>query len=124
MSDVNPLTAEQKAAFLTLLARGASPMVACREIGVEYSVFLETMRCDDSFSTRVDEVQQLLTRNVAAALYKSALEGKVGAQTFYLRHYDKRPVMTELTDDLSDFPIEDLARMLQSEWPDVDDPTP
>ena len=41
---------------------------------------------DPDFQSRLTRSQQTLSQNVAAALYRSAMEGSVAAQTFYLRH--------------------------------------
>lgn len=121
MSDVNPLTTEQQAAFLALLARGASPLVACREVSVSYQSYLLTLRSDEGFSAEVQDVHELLVRNVSAALYKAALEGKVSAQTFYLRHFDK-PTLDDGDDDLDDMPIDDITHMLTVTLPKIDEP--
>ncbi len=115
------LTADQQSAVLALLARGASPVLACREVGVEHGLFLATMRHDDTFFERICDVQNLLIGNVSAALYKAALEGKVNAQTFYLRHFEKSATSNDADDSLSDMPLADLKHMLHCELPAIDD---
>jgi hypothetical protein len=41
---------------------------------------------DPEFQARLTQSQAVLSQNVAAALYRSAMEGSVSAQTFYLKH--------------------------------------
>ncbi len=71
--------------MLNLLIRGASPALACAQLGLSLDDF-HTWLADESFRQQLEQSQQTLSRNVAAALYRSAMEGSVSAQTFYLKH--------------------------------------
>ncbi len=70
---------------MRLLLRGASPAAACAQLGIAPQEFL-TWLDDPEFRRRIAQSQDILSQNVAAALYRSAMEGSVSAQTFYLRH--------------------------------------
>ncbi len=82
----NNLTADEQDAILDLLSRGASPAVACRQIGRSLAEFFRTAEEHDGFRQRLDTVEISLAQNIAAALYKAAMEGSVTAQTFWLRN--------------------------------------
>lgn len=71
--------------LLRLLLRGASPLAACAQLGVEPETFLDWLQ-GSRFRARLIRALHLLSQNVAAALYRKAMEGSVAAQTFYLRH--------------------------------------
>lgn len=73
-----------QAQTLAWLLRGASPSAACAQAGVASEVFTAWLT-DPGFRRRLEESQHLLSRNVAAALYRSAMEGNVTAQSFYLK---------------------------------------
>jgi hypothetical protein len=77
--------AEQHA-FLLLMARGASPSVACQQLGISLPRLAASLEEDDLFCRRLERVKELLSQNVAAALYRCAMEGSVAAQTFYLKN--------------------------------------
>lgn len=72
--------------YLHVLTRGASPAAACGQVGVSALDVLATIEQDQAFSERLDQVTVLLSQNVAAALYRSAMEGSVSAQTFFLKN--------------------------------------
>jgi hypothetical protein len=78
-------TLTQRELLLNLLLRGASPAAACAQLGLSADDF-HLWLADSSFREQLDRSQHLLSRNVAAALYRSAMEGSVSAQTFYLKH--------------------------------------
>jgi len=80
------LNEAEQAEYLSLLGRGASPAVACRQLLVELDELAITLEEFPRFAARVRRVTELLSQNVAAALYRSALEGNVTAQSCYLRH--------------------------------------
>jgi len=100
----------QQQAYLNLLSRGASPAAACGQLGLSLVTVADVIDRDESFRTLLARVNELLSQNVAAALYRSAMEGSVSAQTFYLKnrpppewpeqadHPLSQP-MNELTDD-------------------------
>ena len=80
-----PLSADLRDALLSLLLRGASPASACAQLGLTLAQF-DAWLADPDFQARLSRSQYTLSQNVAAALYRSAMEGSVAAQTFYLRH--------------------------------------
>ncbi|HWL08701.1 MAG TPA: hypothetical protein VNQ76_09860 [Planctomicrobium sp.] len=80
------LTNEQQTEYRKLLAKGASPAGACQQLGFDLSMVAATMEQNDQFRAILTRVQELLSQNVAAALYRSAMEGSVSAQTFYLKN--------------------------------------
>ncbi len=72
--------------YLNALTRGASPAAACGQLGVSVLDVLATIEKAEPFRKRLDQVNVLLSQNVAAALYRSAMEGSVSAQTFFLKN--------------------------------------
>ncbi len=73
--------------YMTLLSRGASPAAACAQLGILLADVIWTMEHDSGFQSMMNRVQELLSQNVAAALYRSAMEGSVSAQQNYLKAY-------------------------------------
>jgi hypothetical protein len=65
--------------------RGASPPIACQEMGVGIKVFLRTVAEDAGFHERIRQAGCVLSQNVAARLYRTAMEGDVSAQKSYLQ---------------------------------------
>ncbi len=78
-------TPEQQEEFLTWYLQGASPPVACRQLGVGITVFLRTVAEDPEFHQRIRQAGCILSQNVAARLYRTAMEGDVSAQKSYLQ---------------------------------------
>ncbi|QDT67053.1 hypothetical protein [Calycomorphotria hydatis] len=72
--------------LIDILAQGASPAIACKQIGVSFFVYLNTWCQDDAFRQKLDAIGAALSQNVAAALYRQAIEGSVSAQTFWLKN--------------------------------------
>ncbi|REJ76527.1 MAG: hypothetical protein DWQ34_12665 [Planctomycetota bacterium] len=68
-----------------MITRGGSPAVACKTLGVSLTSVLITREEDESFRSQIEQVESALRENVLAAVYRSAMEGKVTAQTLYLR---------------------------------------
>ncbi|WP_437193764.1 hypothetical protein [Planctomicrobium sp. SH527] len=104
------LTKQEQMTYLQLLSRGASPAAACLQLGFGLQVVATTIEQDQSFQSLLARVNELLSQNVAAALYRSAMEGSVSAQTFYLKNRpppewpalnnnDSPTAIEELTDD-------------------------
>jgi hypothetical protein len=83
------LNLHEQAEFCELLSRGVSRSAACRQLGVSYDSFLRTQQEDPEFARLVQLARQVADENVEMALYKSAMEGKVTAQTFWLK--SRRP---------------------------------
>jgi hypothetical protein len=84
----SPFTADEQRGVLDYLLRGASPLIACRQMGLSVARYWLTHRCDAGFAAGIQEIYDTLSDNVAACLYKTAIEGNVSAQQFWLR---KRP---------------------------------
>ena len=80
------LSEEQQYNYLTLLSKGASPAVACGQLNIPLSDVIWTIEHDPHFESMIDRVQELLSQNVAAALYRSAMEGSATAQQYYLKN--------------------------------------
>jgi len=107
----------EQEALLELLSRGASPAAACRQLGRSIADFFHATQNDPEFRRRVQRVHHALGQNVAAALYKAAMEGSVTAQTFWLRHSpppgwtgDTSDMTADELEKLSDDELIDLAR--------------
>jgi hypothetical protein len=64
---------------------GAPPPVACQEMGVALAGFLRTVAEDRGFHERIRQAGCVLSQNVAARLYRAAMEGDVSAQKSYLQ---------------------------------------
>lgn len=121
------LNEHQQTAFLALLLRGASAVLACRELDVPHAQYLATLRQDVEFRARVHDVECLLSGNVSASLYKSALEGKVNAQTFYLRNHPRLETDPQISADdddtlRPDIPYSDLRQIWNADMNDPDSP--
>jgi hypothetical protein len=84
--EVNTLTRKQQDEYLTLLTKGASAAAACQKLGISITALLVTMEQSPKFRTRATAVSDVLSQNVAAQLYQTAMKGSVTAQTFYLRN--------------------------------------
>ncbi|MEZ6056616.1 MAG: hypothetical protein R3C01_07915 [Planctomycetaceae bacterium] len=116
------LTADEQGLYLNLLGRGASPAAACRQLLVEIDQLALTLEQDPLFAERVIRVNHLLSQNVAAALYRAAMEGSVSAQTFFLKNLpppEWQPVSestgcdSDDTDDLNGLTDEELEARYQ-----------
>lgn len=83
------LRPEKRTELLALLERGVSRSAACRKLGIAYASYLLTREQDPDFDRDVEIALSAIDQNVAMALYKSAMEGSVTAQTFWLK--SRRP---------------------------------
>ena len=110
----------QQNLFLDHLARGASPAVACLKENLDLDEVNRAYENNEEFRQRWDNTNRELGRNVVAALYRSAIEGSVTAQTFWLKHrpppdwspeqeMSRDSVMEEL-EQMSDEQLMELAR--------------
>lgn len=79
------LSRDQRNYILQLLLRGASPAAACAQLTLPLIAYARTLREDPDFRARIREVTAALSQNVAAALYRAAMQGNVTAQTTWLR---------------------------------------
>ncbi|MBX3442903.1 MAG: hypothetical protein KF774_10895 [Planctomyces sp.] len=80
-----PLTRRQQNAFLKLAALGGSPAAVCQKLGLELEQVSRTLAADSEFRRRTEDVRRTQYENVRAALYRSAMEGNVSAQTLFIR---------------------------------------
>ncbi|MCH7688327.1 MAG: hypothetical protein IH899_16875 [Planctomycetes bacterium] len=121
------LTSELEQSFLELLSRGASPAAACRELGLSVSMIQQALVKDEEFRALWEEVNVTLSQNIQAALYRSAMEGNVSAQTYWLKSnpppgwspdsMEPLESIDEFFDELSDDELLDLARAMEINLP-------
>jgi hypothetical protein len=79
------LDAAEQDTFLQWLTCGAAPLSACQKLGLSVTSFTKTSTADMEFAERVQQVQSALSQSVAARLYRTAIEGNVSAQRYYLQ---------------------------------------
>ncbi|MAG94250.1 MAG: hypothetical protein CMJ48_10925 [Planctomycetaceae bacterium] len=84
--ETSGLTVDEQDAVLEQLARGASLPLAARAIEVPLADVVAAIRRDPDLRRAMRIIQRGLSQNVAAALYRAAIEGSVSAQTFWLSH--------------------------------------
>lgn len=105
--------------YLHLLARGASPAAACLQLNLPVTLVLNHINTDAGFRDRLDQIHDVLSQNVAAALYRSAMEGSVSAQTFFLKNCPPPewpvagatgPTPQDGLDDMSDEELDQLLK--------------
>jgi hypothetical protein len=84
-SETLVLRGERQEALVALLTRGASPFAACRELDLPYAAYVETFAVSAAFRARIAEVRRILSENVVAAMYQTAMKGSVPAQTAWLK---------------------------------------
>ncbi|MCA8993397.1 MAG: hypothetical protein KDA88_15520 [Planctomycetaceae bacterium] len=107
--------------YLQLLARGASPAAACMQLNLSVTVVLNRITTDETFRDRLDQIHNVLSQNVAAALYRSAMEGSVSAQTFFLKNCPPPEWPGEdaarlgVDDGLDELSDEELRRLMEHE---------
>jgi hypothetical protein len=129
-SDGQPalLTQSQQSAVLDLLYRGASPAGACGQVGASVEAFLQTISEDPGFRAKVREITGVLSGNVMAVLYRTAMEGNVSAQQAWLKLFpppsftepaqETEPMtFDELLGDLTDDELVELARAVGVDLP-------
>ncbi len=125
--EFSPFSQTQQSAVLDLLYRGASPAAACAQVGVSVEAFLHTVNEEAGFRTRVREITGVLSGNVMAVLYRTAMEGNVSAQQAWLKLFPPptfaEPAETEpatfdeLLGDLTDAELVELARAVGVDLP-------
>ncbi len=129
-SDGVDLTPTQQAEILAWLYRGASPAGACGQVGVSVDRFLKAVAEDEAFRHRVRSTTGVLSGNVMAVLYRTAMEGSVSAQQAFLKLFpppvfeepeqdvETEPVtFDELLGDLTDAELVELARAVGVDLP-------
>lgn len=97
------------------------------QLGIPLTAILDQLKIDAPFRERFETVQNLLSHNVAAALYRSAMEGSVSAQTFFLKSRPPQEWLspegegsiastTPPTDDgLEELTVEELLELMREE---------
>lgn len=96
-------------------------------MGVSVEAFLQTVSGDAGFRAKVRELTNVLSGNVMAVLYRTAMEGNVAAQQAWLKLFPPpsfaEPAATEpvtfdeLLGDLSDAELVELARAVGVDLP-------
>lgn len=82
---------------------------------------LNQITTDATFRARLDQIHDVLSQNVAAALYRSAMEGSVSAQTFFLKNCPppewpgNEPVPAAMNDGLDELTDDELAQLCRDE---------
>jgi len=84
-SDAARLNTAQQDKCLKLMLLGASPPMACASLKVSITSFQRTLDEDAEFAARVQQSLGGLSQNVAARMYRTAMEGNVTAQRHYLQ---------------------------------------
>jgi hypothetical protein len=108
-SRARQLSAIQQQRYLHLLTRGASPLAACVQLGISVLDVEQTVQHCAIFQQRVRQAHVLLSQNVAAALYRSAMEGSVPAQTLYLKNQPPPDWQTAASDESNDNPYNKMT---------------
>lgn len=85
LSPEEPLPDRLQQAVIDLLFRGASPAAACGQLGVPVETLLRTINDDPEFARRTGDVTSVLSGNVMAMLYRTAMDGNVSAQSSWLK---------------------------------------
>jgi len=80
------LSPADQTAYLDLLVHGASPLAACRQLNISLASIAATVAECPAFLDRIRGAGDVLSQNVAAALYRAAMQGNVTAQKFFLQH--------------------------------------
>ena len=114
------LSPEQQAALIGRLLKGLSPQLACAAAGLDPAAFCRSADEDAGFRRRLRDVRELLSLNVAAAVYQAALKGTPAAQALGLRTFppaagpdsDSSTSDRDEPDALDAFPPDDLDRQL------------
>ncbi len=108
------------------LVKGASPQLACRELGLSLRRFWTTLDRDPQFAIAMEHLFRTLSHNVLAALYQRAMKGDKTAQQYWLRTMPpftgSNTTPTEKDDDLtelSDAELVDRARATGVALPDA-----
>jgi len=120
------LSDDQQDLFLELLTHGLSPAMVCRNLDLAWRDANHTRRLDARFAQRWQEIEEVLSQNVAAALYKSAIKGTAAAQTFYLKQQPppgwdrgphRQPLHGDNFEECTDAELVELARAMGLEPP-------
>lgn len=85
VTDLRLLTDDEQQQVWSYLVKGASPQLACRELGLSLRRFWTTLDHDPQFAIAMDHLFRTLSHNVLAALYQRAMKGDKTAQQYWLR---------------------------------------
>ncbi len=117
VADFTLLAEDEQQQVWSYLVKGASPQLACRELGLSLRRFWTTLDRDPQFAIAMEHLFRTLSHNVLAALYQRAMKGDKTAQQFWLRTVPPitgtMPAAVETPDDLaalSDAELFDRAR--------------
>lgn len=111
------LTPDEQQRVWCWLLKGASPQVACQQLGIDIARFWKTLDQDAPFALALQQLFDTLSHNVLAALYQAAMKGNVAAQQFWLRHRPVSRWVTELEEPaIAD---DDFARLSDADLLDV-----
>ena len=80
------LSQDEQQALWRLMLKGASPALACQQLGLSLIAYLDTIDHDAEFQASMQRAIGTLSDNVVASLYRTAIEGSVYAQKFWLEH--------------------------------------
>jgi len=83
--DSTQLTIDEQQQLWTYLVKGASPQLACRELGLSVRRFWATLDHDPHFVQIIEDLFRTLSHNVLAALYQQAMKGDKTAQQTWLK---------------------------------------
>lgn len=86
------LTADEQETYLKMMRLGAPPLLASQKLDVTPGDVDHTRDRVPSFDKQLDEVDEHLAANVTSALYKSAMEGSVSAQSQFLKQRPPEPI--------------------------------
>lgn len=120
------LTEAEQHQVWAYLVKGASPQLACRELGIHVRRFWTTLDQDPQFAIAMEHLFRTLSHNVLAALYQRAMKGDKTAQQYWLRtmppFVGTNTPTAELDDDLaglSDAELEQRAAATGVTLPDA-----
>lgn len=108
--DTALLSPDEQQQLWTYLVKGASPLLACRELGIAVRRFWTTYDQDPRFVDAIDDLYRTLSHNVLAAVYQQAMKGDKTAQQTWLRTLP--PCTGQATTGATDH---DLAALSDSE---------
>ncbi len=109
------LSPEQQDRILEWLTKGAGPVAACQQLGLSVDQFWETLSHDARFAGALQRLFDTLSQNVLAALYQSAMKGRISAQQFWLR---QRPAVAWTTASEHNDDLDPLLRLNDDELVD------
>ncbi len=104
-----------------------------QQLGLSIDVFLRSVLKDADFHERTIDVTDVLSGNVKAVMYRTAMEGNVSAQQAWLKLFPSRidnhepptpATFDEILETLSDDQLVELARAMGVDLPhEIEDHT-